>query len=121
MVCPIYRLVVHISYIFLNLIFIYYSGGPPAKRQAWDPAGPPPSNSNPPKSSSRSGSPLPLVTQHLPASSNMNIRSVLNHMNGNGNSKSKLASVTRIGSRKQIISWMDAPDDLYFFSTAATK
>ncbi|CAL8111643.1 unnamed protein product [Orchesella dallaii] len=90
---------------------------PPTKRQAWDPSTPPPPN--PPRSSSRGGSPLPLVSQHLPASSSMNIRTVLNHMNGN--SKSKLASVTRLGSRKQIISWMDAPDDLYFYSTAATK
>lgn len=71
-----------------------------------------------PRSNSRGGSPLPLAAQHLPATAAMNYRTVLNHMNGN---KARMAAVTRIGSRKQIISWMDAPDDLYFVSNPETK
>jgi len=90
--------------------------GPPSKRLAWDPQAIP---NNLPRSSSRGGSPLPLTSQHLPATAAaLNYRTVLNHMNGN---KAKLAAVSRVGSRKQIISWMDAPDDLYFFSTPETK
>ncbi|XP_023711122.1 metastasis-associated protein MTA3 isoform X1 [Cryptotermes secundus] len=45
-------------------------------------------------------------------------RSVINHLNG----KAKIATMTRSGSgRKQVISWMDAPDDVYFRSTDGTK
>ncbi|XP_069673255.1 metastasis-associated protein MTA3 isoform X2 [Periplaneta americana] len=45
-------------------------------------------------------------------------RSVINHLNG----KTKIATMTRSGSgRKQVISWMDAPDDVYFRSTEGTK
>lgn len=44
-------------------------------------------------------------------------RTVVNHLNG----KTRIGgSVTRIG-RKQVISWMDAPDDVYFRSTDGTK
>uniref|UniRef100_A0A1B6MC23 Metastasis-associated protein MTA3 n=2 Tax=Graphocephala atropunctata TaxID=36148 RepID=A0A1B6MC23_9HEMI len=44
-------------------------------------------------------------------------RTVVNHLNG----KTRVgSSATRIG-RKQVISWMDAPDDVYFRSTDATK
>jgi hypothetical protein len=86
---------------------------------AWDPAAP---NANQP--SSRDGSPLPLITQVLPANANattltMNARQIVGQqVNGN---KAKVATVTRIGSRKQIISWMDAPDDLYFCSNDLSK
>lgn len=38
-------------------------------------------------------------------------------LNGNRN---RMGLVTRTG-RKQVMSWMDAPDDLYFRSTVATK
>jgi hypothetical protein len=78
----------------------------------WDPL----ANPSAPKSISPGGS--PLSSQHLPATAAMNYRTVLNHMNGN---RAKMAAVTRIGSRKQIISWMDAPDDLYFVSTHESK
>nr|CAD7452673.1 unnamed protein product [Timema tahoe] len=45
-------------------------------------------------------------------------RPVINHLNG----KTKIATMTRSGSgRKQVISWMDAPDDVYFRSTDGTK
>ncbi|CAG7833924.1 unnamed protein product [Allacma fusca] len=88
---------------------------PPAKRVAWDNSNTPPA----PKSSSRGASPLPLTVQQLPATANANTRNVLNQI-ANG-TKTKIASVTRVGSRKQIISWMDAPDDLYFSSTEGTK
>ena len=83
---------------------------------AWDPVTP-----NAPQTSSRDGSPLPLVSQGLPATGTtltLNARQIVNHVNGN---KAKVATVTRIGSRKQIISWMDAPDDLYFSSTDLSK
>uniref|UniRef100_A0A1B6IC03 Metastasis-associated protein MTA1 R1 domain-containing protein n=1 Tax=Homalodisca liturata TaxID=320908 RepID=A0A1B6IC03_9HEMI len=44
-------------------------------------------------------------------------RTVVNHLNG----KTRVgSSASRIG-RKQVISWMDAPDDVYFRSTDATK
>ncbi|XP_066996463.2 metastasis-associated protein MTA3 isoform X3 [Anabrus simplex] len=50
--------------------------------------------------------------------SSMMGRSVINHLNG----KAKIASMGRSGnSRKQVISWMDAPDDVYFRSTEGTK
>ncbi|XP_055524665.1 metastasis-associated protein MTA3 [Wyeomyia smithii] len=40
------------------------------------------------------------------------------HMNG----KPKIAQMTRTGSgRKQVISWMDAPDDVYYRSTEASR
>ncbi|XP_055696703.1 metastasis-associated protein MTA3 isoform X1 [Lutzomyia longipalpis] len=40
------------------------------------------------------------------------------HLNG----KPKIAQMTRTGSgRKQVISWMDAPDDVYFRATDASK
>jgi len=86
---------------------------------AWDQSGP---NPNAPQISSRDGSPLPLVTQGLSVAAptlTLNARQVVNHVNGN---KGKVATVTsRVGSRKQIISWMDAPDDLYFCSTELSK
>lgn len=40
------------------------------------------------------------------------------HMNG----KPKIAQMARTGSgRKQVISWMDAPDDVYYRSTEASR
>jgi len=75
-----------------------------------------------PRSLSRDGSlgsPLQLTTQLLPSTTaTLNVRTGVNHMNG---TKAKVATVTRIGSRKQIISWMDAPDDLYFCSNDLSK
>lgn len=38
------------------------------------------------------------------------------------NGKPRIAHMTRTGSgRKQVISWMDAPDDVYFRATEASK
>lgn len=78
-------------------------------------------NVNPPRSRDASPNPLPFVSQGLPAAVGttltLNARAVVNHVNG----KAKVATMTRIGSRKQIISWMDAPDDLYFCSTNLSK
>jgi len=38
------------------------------------------------------------------------------------NGKPKIAHMTRTGSgRKQVISWMDAPDDLYFRATDTSR
>lgn len=38
------------------------------------------------------------------------------------NGKPRIAHMTRTGSgRKQVISWMDAPDDVYFRATEAIK
>lgn len=33
----------------------------------------------------------------------------------------KVATITRLGGRKQMISWVDAPDDLFFLATEATR
>ncbi|KAK9497639.1 hypothetical protein O3M35_004329 [Rhynocoris fuscipes] len=43
-------------------------------------------------------------------------RTVISHLNG----KVKVATMSRTG-RKQVISWMDAPDDLYFKSNKLSK
>uniref|UniRef100_A0A0A9YZT3 Metastasis-associated protein MTA1 n=1 Tax=Lygus hesperus TaxID=30085 RepID=A0A0A9YZT3_LYGHE len=43
-------------------------------------------------------------------------RTVINHLNG----KARVTTMSRTG-RKQVISWMDAPDDVYFKSTTITK
>lgn len=37
------------------------------------------------------------------------------------NGRAKIATVTRVGGRKQMISWVDAPDDVYFVATDSTK
>ncbi|RZF33886.1 hypothetical protein LSTR_LSTR009910 [Laodelphax striatellus] len=57
-------------------------------------------------------------------------RTVISHLNVGGGSggvgasgggvKGRVATMSRSG-RKQVISWMDAPDDVYFRSTDATK
>jgi hypothetical protein len=53
-----------------------------------------------------------MPTRHIPG------RAVVNHLNG----KTKIATMTRVGSgRKQVISWTDAPDDMYFRATDNTK
>lgn len=36
-------------------------------------------------------------------------------------SRAKIATVSRVGGRPRIISWMDAPDDVYFYATDTTK
>ncbi|XP_014258556.1 metastasis-associated protein MTA3 isoform X2 [Cimex lectularius] len=43
-------------------------------------------------------------------------RTIINHLNG----KARVTTMSRTG-RKQVISWMDAPDDVYFRSTELTK
>lgn len=80
---------------------------------AWDPQAAAQLHS----SNSRGNSPISLMSHILPATQ-LSSRTAINHMNG---SKPKIATMTRIGSRKQIISWMDAPDDLYFCSTEFTR
>lgn len=35
--------------------------------------------------------------------------------------RTKIATVSRVGGRPRIISWMDAPDDVYFYATDLTK
>ncbi|XP_068233085.1 metastasis-associated protein MTA1 isoform X7 [Palaemon carinicauda] len=35
--------------------------------------------------------------------------------------RAKIATVSRVGGRPRIISWMDAPDDVYFYATDLTK
>jgi len=42
--------------------------------------------------------------------------SVINHLNG----RARLATVNKLG-RKQVISWVDAPDDVYFQATEGTR
>ncbi|GFY39150.1 metastasis-associated protein MTA1 [Trichonephila inaurata madagascariensis] len=37
------------------------------------------------------------------------------------NGRAKMATITRVGGRKQMISWVDAPDDVYFVATDSTK
>jgi metastasis-associated protein MTA len=83
--------------------------GPAVKRSAWEGQGStsvrPPSPGN---------SPMSLITQNISGSTGPNSRAA-HHINGSK------PSMTRIGSRKQIISWMDAPDDLYFRSTELSR
>jgi metastasis-associated protein MTA len=72
--------------------------------------GPPPSK-RPHKDQSASLGPS-YYPRHIPG------RAVVNHLNG----KTKIATMTRVGSgRKQVISWTDAPDDMYFRATDNTK
>lgn len=33
----------------------------------------------------------------------------------------KVATITRVGGRKPMISWVDAPDDVFFVASTATK
>lgn len=42
--------------------------------------------------------------------------SVINHLNG----RAKLATINKLG-RKQVLSWVDAPDDVYFQATDGTR
>lgn len=37
------------------------------------------------------------------------------------NGRAKMTTIARIGGRKQMISWVDAPDDVYFVATEPTK
>lgn len=37
------------------------------------------------------------------------------------NGRAKVATITRVGGRKQMISWVDAPDDVYFVATDPTR
>lgn len=47
-------------------------------------------------------------------------RSVVNQLNGQP--RPKVATMTRTGTgRKGVISWMDAPDDVYFRSTINSR
>ena len=37
------------------------------------------------------------------------------------NGRPKVATITRVGGRKQMISWVDAPDDVFFIATEMTR
>lgn len=37
------------------------------------------------------------------------------------NGRPKVATITRVGGRKQMISWVDAPDDVFFVATEMTR
>lgn len=37
------------------------------------------------------------------------------------NGRAKVATITRVGGRKQMISWVDAPDDVFFVATENTR
>lgn len=37
------------------------------------------------------------------------------------NGRPKVATITRVGGRKQMISWVDAPDDVFFIATDMTR
>lgn len=54
---------------------------------------------------------MPIV----PMSTSLNGRSVHSHNYPHG------APISRSNARKQVISWMDAPDDVYFRATEQTK
>lgn len=71
--------------------------GPPSKRVHRDPVVAPPQT------------PAVIAEPAVP--------SPVNLLNGNRN---RMGLVARTG-RKHVVSWMDAPDDLYFKSTVATK
>lgn len=51
----------------------------------------------------------------MPHSTPLNGRAVHSHMMPHG------APISRSNARKQVISWMDAPDDVYFRATDNTK
>lgn len=55
------------------------------------------------------------------ATTTTTVTSTLMH---SGGGRAKIATVSRIGGgsgRPRIISWMDAPDDVYFYSSESTK
>lgn len=64
----------------------------------------------------------PEQYQALMAASMMPGQQVLPRHIAQINGKPKIAHMTRTGSgRKQVISWMDAPDDVYFRATETSK
>lgn len=74
------------------------------------------------------GSPVPLKRRQLAPPSilakavpdfygSMARNALMNPLNG----RAKVATITRIGGRKQMISWVDAPDDVYFVATDSTR
>ncbi|KAF2365829.1 Metastasis-associated protein MTA1 R1 domain [Trinorchestia longiramus] len=62
-------------------------------------------------------SPVPVPPPPV-ATSSTRVVSQLQHA---GAGRTKMATMTRMSGRPRIISWMDAPDDVYFYSTAAIK
>jgi hypothetical protein len=74
------------------------------------------------------GSPVPLKRRQLAPPSilgkavpdfygNMARNTLITPLNG----RAKVATITRVGGRKQMISWVDAPDDVYFVATDSTR
>ncbi|XP_018012835.1 metastasis-associated protein MTA1 [Hyalella azteca] len=46
---------------------------------------------------------------------------VVSQLQHAGAGRTKMATIARMSGRPRIISWMDAPDDVYFYSTSAIK
>lgn len=71
------------------------------------------------------GQPLPrhhVSLSHIPAQIERHFHMIFFHGISQMNGKPKIAQMTRTGSgRKQVISWMDAPDDVYFRATDGSK
>jgi metastasis-associated protein MTA len=76
----------------------------------------------------QNGSPVPLKRRQLAPPSilgkavpdfygNMARNTLITPLNG----RAKVATITRVGGRKQMISWVDAPDDVYFVATDSTR
>ncbi|KAK7075242.1 hypothetical protein SK128_000298 [Halocaridina rubra] len=57
--------------------------------------------------------PFGATTPPLPGVQNLGTTSL--------SGRAKIATVSRVGGRPRIISWMDAPDDVYFYATDSTK
>uniref|UniRef100_A0A6A7FUY4 Metastasis-associated protein MTA1-like n=2 Tax=Hirondellea gigas TaxID=1518452 RepID=A0A6A7FUY4_9CRUS len=51
----------------------------------------------------------------------VNAAGQLSQLQHAGGGRAKMATMSRLSGRPRIISWMDAPDDVYFYSTAAIK
>lgn len=112
-----------VYYFFYFSIVTIVPTGPPTKRPNKDPM---PSHCPSPEQfaamMAASGQPLSRHHVCIPIN-NINFftnYSTYKYLKLNG--KPKIAQMARTGNgRKQVISWMDAPDDVYFRATAASK
>ncbi|RWS30945.1 metastasis-associated protein MTA3-like protein [Leptotrombidium deliense] len=60
---------------------------------------------------------MPRASQDMYRSIGMSRDALISPLNG----RAKVATITRVGGRKQMISWVDAPDDVYFVATDSTR
>ncbi|RWS16296.1 metastasis-associated protein MTA3-like protein [Dinothrombium tinctorium] len=60
---------------------------------------------------------MPRPSQDMYRTINMSRDALLSPLNG----RAKVATITRVGGRKQMISWVDAPDDVYFVANETTR